>query len=584
MKHLPAWTGWPGTGPAPGHEWLPRSFLRSVTLFLAYAFLALSLTVNYAASTTFFLLAIIGMYVGFRRGFANGLTRTEKFVMIIFAAYPAVAIISYVFGTQTNAGFRFLGRDLRFLLFIPIYIGIRWSRPRSHHVGWALAGGALGACIMAMIQYQPWPAPTPRGVTGTHITFGDLSILSGFLSAALLWPWATKEDSTHTSTWTRRVGAGVGLLAGILTGILASARGGWLAIPILLLLFLWLSPIGARFLCIHRLTLSLFSVALLVAVTWLVPSIHHQISRTRKNLMAYLTVANSKTINAPCVDSKAFLRTLMHYSYARGPGQTSIVRLPAADQRAVRAFGCQGSYALRLSYVGRGEKPFQLNLYRGNATAQHQLQLGAVLARGSGAFDVGWGQWVRIESPRSWQVYRTTRRSSRIRPLIVLTSAHTSLWLIPLQIPQGYYAYALAKSSTGERLEMWRAAWALFLQHPWLGGGTGAFHPLGEEALGTSAMEPIVGDYEHAHSDYLTSLGTKGSIGFLSLLLVLAGPWLALHREKDAWPLAGAVFTGGMAVCAVTETLLVHSLVLSWFTMAMAALLTAAMAEELPRG
>ncbi len=587
MTELPAWIGWPGSGPAPGHDWLPGPKLRFTILGLTYAFLALALTVNYAYSTAFFLLALIGLYVGFRRGFVNGLTRAEKLVMLAFASYVGVAMASYLLGTQTNTGFRFLGRDLRFLLFIPAYLAIRWARPKAEHIGWALAGGAVGSFILALIQYRPWPMSPLQGFAGTHISFGDLSILSGFLAAALLMPLGRRVPTgkaLHGIAW---AGALIGLLAGMGAGVLAAARGGWLAIPVLLLLFLWLPPVGARFRRLHRLALSIAGVAFLAVAAWLIPTIHHRIDQARQNLAAYITVANAKTINAPCVDRKDFLRTLMRYSHVRGPGQVTIARLPAADRNAVHALGCQGGYALHLSHTGSGKKPLQLNLYRGDAPARPQRQSAAILARGKGSFSVGWrGPWVRIEDARVWRLYRTIQPYRWIRALNVHVPAYAGLWLIPRQVPHGNFAYALAASSVGERLEMWRAAWVLFLQHPWLGGGTGAFHPLGEEALGASAMAPIVGDYQHAHSDYLTSLGTRGIFGFLTIILVLLSSWLALRRTgfspRNPWPLAGAVLTGGMSVFALTETMFIHSLVISWFGMVTAALLAAAMAEKTP--
>ncbi len=598
-NRLAAWIGWPGSGPAPGHDWLPGPKLRFTILGLTYAFLALALTVNYAYSTAFFLLALLGMYVGFRRGFVNGLTRAEKLVFLAFAAYPAVAIASYLLGTQTNTGFRFIGRDLRFLLFIPVYLAIRWARPNRRHVGWAFAGGAVGALIIALLQHQLWLVPMPRGVAGTHISFGDLSILSGFLAAALLMPLESRISQGKIPhrlvLW---AGAVIGLLSGVGAGVIASARGGWLAIPVLLLLFLWLPPLGSRFRRSHRLAFSVGGLLLLAAAAGLIPTIHHRINFAHQNLTAYLTVANARSINAACVDRKDFLRILMRYSHVRGLGQVTIARLPTADRRAVQAFGCDGGYALFLSHAGRGKKPFLLVLFRGSDPARKHRQSLVILARGEGGLTVGWrrGPLVKIGNSGAWRPYRVTQsyQSYHSDPLLrrslsVYVPTRASLWLIPLQIPHGYFAYALASSSVGHRLEMWRAAWVLFLQHPWLGGGTGAFHPLGEEALGASAMAPIVGDYQHAHSDYLTSLGTQGIFGFLTLILVLLSPWLVLRRvwgggrpRRIPLPLASAVLMGGMGVFALTETMFVHSLVLSWFTMGTAVLLAAAMAEELP--
>jgi hypothetical protein len=574
----PAWLGWPGGPPPPGSGWVPGPVLRTAILGLACAFLALALTVNSAASVTFFLLAILGMYVGFRRGFVAGLSRAEKLVMLAFVAYPAVAIASYMLGTQTNVGFRMLGRDLRFLLFIPTYLAIRWSRPQARHIGWALAGGAVGALIIALLQRQPWPAPVPHGVAGTHISFGDLSILSGFLAAALLAPFVNEQTGNKLQRWAGWGGAAVGLLTGVATGVIAGARGGWVAIPVLLLVFLWLTPASGSFRSVYRLCISIIGIALLAAAGWWVPSVHHQIHRARRSLEAYLTVANVSAVNAPCVDRKTFLSMLMDYSVVLGPGKVHVARLPEADRNVVHGLGCNGGYALHLVHGGSGNRPLQLKLYRGNAPASRRRQAATILARGQALFTVGWrGPWVRIKSTNIWRSYRAVQSYRLIRALEVHVPAHGNLWLIPRQIPHGFFAYALARSSVGYRLEMWRAAWILFLRHPWIGAGTGAFRALSESALGASAMAPIVGAYDHAHSDYLTSLSTKGICGLLAFIALIVAPLIALTRlrnKRKLW-LAGTTLMAGFAVFALTETIFVHSLVISWYVVAGAALVAA---------
>lgn len=585
---LQNWIGWPGAGPAPSHDWLPGPKLRFVILSLTYAFLALALTVNYAYSTAFFLLAIIGLYVGLRRGFVNGLTRTEKLVMLAFAAYVAVAIGSFLLGEQTRVGFRFIGRDLRFLLFIPVFVAIRWARPRTRHLGLAFAGAAIGALIMALLLHRPWPAPVPHGVTGTHITFGDFAILSGFLAAALLWQRGPEKNVSSRVLRLYWVIGGIAILSGMGAGVLASARGGWIAIPVLFLLFLRLSPLGARFTRFQRLVFSFGGVALLAAAAWVIPGIHDRIDLALRNFSTYITVANPSAIEAHCVDRKAFLDALVHNSHLRGPGEVHIIRLPPADRKQVATHGCKGGYALSVVHSDVVKQRLQFSLFRGNnpfAPAHSQVAMVLVKSRGKAVLNIGWKPpWVPIAGVHDWKVYRAAHTEKGIQGINLFVT-RGSLWLIPLQEPRGFFAYALAKTSIGHRLEMWRAAWALFLHHPLLGGGTGAFYPLGEEALGASAMKPIVGNFEHAHSDYFTSLGTRGIVGFLSLILVLACPWLALRRGQDrsvqaTSALAGAVITGGMAVFALTETMFVHSFVLSWFAVAAAALLAVASGKK----
>lgn len=568
---LPNWIGWPGSGPAPGHDWLPGPILRFCILGLAYGFLALSLTVNYAASVPFFLLAIIGMYVGLRRGFLNGLTRPEKWAMRIFAAYPIVAIVSYLAGVQTNVGFRFLGRDLRFLLFIPVFLAIRWSRPHAKHVGWALAVAAVYAFMIALIQDRPWPAPVPHGVAGTHITFGDLALLSGFMAAAILWPG---EADPLRRKLIELIASVLAVAVSIAASVVAGARGGWIAIPILGGMLISENLFRGRGGWRLR---SALAVGLIVASglsVWLVPSVNHRVTMAYKNLIAYKVVANAQEINTPCVDSQDFLNVLVAKSKFRGPGVIKIVRLEKSQRASLPAYGCSGSYAIEVTVPTYSRKPAYLALYRGNWPAGASKQRATLLARGNASFNLGWkAPWTQISDSKQWRRYGIAKafpKTDRTHGAHIKVRPGYSVLLIPMQERRGAFAFPLVKTSVGHRLEMWRAALALFLKNPWLGSGTGSFHATGEAALGDSAAAPVVGGYEHAHSDYLTSLGTKGVLGFLVLLALLLTPRLLDSRLNGGKRVRVMKVPTLMLVCgfgafALTETMLIHSLVISWF-------------------
>lgn len=579
-KRFLAWTGLPGTGPAPGSDWTPGSATRWIILAILYAFLALALVVNYAYGTAFFSLALLGMYVGLRRGFLTDLTRLERITLGIFAAYAVVAVASYLLGVQTNVGFRFLGRDLRFLLFIPVYVAIRWSKPQWRHVGWALLGATLADLIIAVLQRQPWPAPVPHGVTGTHITFGDLSILTGFLGAALLMPLGKNHPrSTSGPRNLLWIGAALSLIAGLTAGVLAVARGGWLAIPVMLIIFLWTPPLGQKIRLNRRILLSAVGIFFLLALAWYVPRIHQRIGIAWKHLQAYVTVANARSVNATCIDQKQFLHRLLNYSKVEGSGEVNVVRLDRGDRTALRALGCRGQYGIHLSSGETATKPLQLLLYRGNGLPRMHRQSAIILARGVGSFSSGWkSPWTRINSPLKWHRFDSTHAYRRIVSVNIRVSGKSHLWLVPVQFPHGDFAYALARSSIGQRLEMWRAAWALFLQHPWIGVGTGAFYPMGEKALGSSSLALIMGKYEHAHSDYLTSLATRGIFGLLSVLALFLVPWMVLDKRKKgasstSLRLSAILLSGGFSVFALTESMFIHSLVISWFVVTVATLL-----------
>lgn len=68
------------------------------------------------------------------------------------------------------------------------------------------------------------------------------------------------------------------------------------------------------------------------------------------------------------------------------------------------------------------------------------------------------------------------------------------------------------------RMDIWHAAWDMYLQHPWLGWGGGTFK------IAFPAFRPAMFSPEiyNAHNDYLQTLVELGPVG-LSLLLLFAG-------------------------------------------------------------
>lgn len=580
MKRLPAWIGWYGPGAPPGREWLPGPSLRWCAACLVGAFIALGLTVNYAASAAFFLLAIAGLYVGFRKGFIAGQRHAERLVLLALAVYPLVAIVSFIVGVQTNVGFRFLGRDLRFLLFVPVYLALRWSRIRVRPLGWTFACGAVGCLILAILQTRPWPAPKPSGVAGTHIIFGDLSLLTGFIAAALLWP--IRCDGTEPSGPAGRsdwAGVVVALGAGLAASVLAQSRGAWLAAPFLAGCLALLLP-GPRRIG-WRVRVSALTAVILLggAVAWAVPAVRGGLGLARAQLAAYLTVGNARMVDAPCVDDRRFLEALLRFSHRTGPGRVEIVRLGATQRRAIARFGCRGAYALSIRNSSVAKEAFRLGLYRGGDLSGKAPQRVSIIASGAGSFNVGWKPpWSPIHSAGAWRRYEAEHSYQFARSANIRVQPGQQILVVPIQTPRGAFAYPLARTSVGQRLEMWRAAWALFRSHPLLGAGTGSFRALAREALANHAGARIAGDYEHAHSDYFDSLGTKGLLGFLAFIAVILAPVLgtrslACVRSRSRYVTAATLLATGYSVFALTETVFVHSLAISWYAVTSAVLL-----------
>jgi O-antigen ligase len=89
---------------------------------------------------------------------------------------------------------------------------------------------------------------------------------------------------------------------------------------------------------------------------------------------------------------------------------------------------------------------------------------------------------------------------------------------------RGFHSWSQASYSM--RLELWRSAWALFLQHPFLGSGLGTF----KEAYLSAGFDLGTGSF-FAHNLFLQLLAETGLVGTILFVLAL---WSVVRRFK--WP------------------------------------------------
>ncbi|MED5594126.1 O-antigen ligase family protein [Janthinobacterium sp. P210006] len=106
-------------------------------------------------------------------------------------------------------------------------------------------------------------------------------------------------------------------------------------------------------------------------------------------------------------------------------------------------------------------------------------------------------------------------------------------------------------TSIGQRMEMWRTAWALSSEHLWLGMGRNGYLAAKQEMAEEGKMDKIIKDYTNAHNDYLDALVKRGIIGALALLALFLVPLTLFargvrHSAAPAQPYALA----GVILCA----------------------------------
>jgi ADP-heptose:LPS heptosyltransferase len=100
---------------------------------------------------------------------------------------------------------------------------------------------------------------------------------------------------------------------------------------------------------------------------------------------------------------------------------------------------------------------------------------------------------------------------------------------------QGYLARNDATTSVGIRLELWKASWLMFMEHPWLGVGRDNFN----QALHALAAQGLIQQspaliYSSSHNDMLHCLATGGLLDFILLVAMYATPFQFFRKMLHA--------------------------------------------------
>lgn len=127
------------------------------------------------------------------------------------------------------------------------------------------------------------------------------------------------------------------------------------------------------------------------------------------------------------------------------------------------------------------------------------------------------------------------------------------------------YERGNVNSSSGARIEMWKGAWRMFVEHPVSGVGRQNFQAGLAVLISRGEINPGVGIYRHAHNEMLDALATEGLIGGLALLLVYAAPmafflrrWRAGETHERMFALAGMLLVLSFVYFGITQVLFSH--------------------------
>lgn len=130
---------------------------------------------------------------------------------------------------------------------------------------------------------------------------------------------------------------------------------------------------------------------------------------------------------------------------------------------------------------------------------------------------------------------------------------------------QAYQQTGDATTSVGIRLELFKASWIMFLDHPWVGGGRDQFVAMLSSlaANGRIQQSPAL-LYASSHNDSLYFLATGGVLDFTFLLLIYFSPLLLFLRalknnegdaETDSAAMAGVIVVLSYIAFGLTDVM-----------------------------
>jgi O-antigen ligase len=184
----------------------------------------------------------------------------------VLLAFLLLLLDVALLASSRGHGVKDLDGPSRMCLALAAMLVVQAAAPRARALWLGAAGGAFAALVFVAWQWRALGMVRPGGLMNP-ITFGDLSLCLAWLSLCGLIDSRAAGQAGKWRRWTRQWIAAGGVLCGVAASLLTGSRGGWLALPLLLLL-----PMCVRGLLPRRLALALPLLACVLAVAaWRIP-------------------------------------------------------------------------------------------------------------------------------------------------------------------------------------------------------------------------------------------------------------------------------------------------------------------------
>ena len=211
----------------------PKTLSTTVNFTIGFFFLSL-LNIKNGYNIAPALLAVLGLgycIYGVIKKWQWSLSKEDKMLIYSYLFYFVTFIISFV---VHQGKIRELDNPSRVLLFIPMFLLLLHIPPRLNTVLYAIPLGAIVAGITAIYDKLVLHSEMAFSSRIMNIQGGDISMSLGMFSFAIGFYFFQKTQLKLTALCI------LAALFGILGSILSTARGGWPALPILLIALLWI--------------------------------------------------------------------------------------------------------------------------------------------------------------------------------------------------------------------------------------------------------------------------------------------------------------------------------------------------------
>ena len=210
-------------------NWLPTIINFAVTLFFLSIFIVKG-GYNIVPALLILLGLGYGIYALIKKVRFN-LSSTDKLLIYSYLFYFFIFVLSLIFN---DGKIRELDYPSRVLLFIPVLLLLFKYPIKTCVLSYSIPLG--GIIVVCMALYDKFilnlnPEQNPRIM---HIQGGDISMSLGIFSLIIALYAHQKKDVKLTTL------SVIGVLCGIVVSLLSTARGGWVALPVLLIVILYI--------------------------------------------------------------------------------------------------------------------------------------------------------------------------------------------------------------------------------------------------------------------------------------------------------------------------------------------------------